>query len=99
MLISSARARENNSTLAYVEPMFNVLPADIYQFSKSKDGWSDASLFPMNEPKIDELISSVSTNERKVHYSSWNDPKIYSSEFSNGVFSKEKEVTINIDNK
>jgi outer membrane protein OmpA-like peptidoglycan-associated protein/tetratricopeptide (TPR) repeat protein len=99
LLISSARARENNSTLAYVEPMFNVLPADIYQFSKSKDGWSDASLFPMNEPKIDELISSVSTNERKVHYSSWNDPKIYSSEFSNGVFSKEKEVTINIDNK
>jgi outer membrane protein OmpA-like peptidoglycan-associated protein/Tol biopolymer transport system component len=99
LLISSARARENNTTLAYVEPMFNVLPADIYQFSKTKEGWSDANLFPMNEPKIDELISSISTNERKVHYSSWNNPKIYSSEFSNGVFSKEKEVAINIDNK
>jgi len=99
LLISSARARENNTTLAYVEPMFNVLPADIYQFSKTKEGWSDANLFPMNEPKIDELISSISTNERKVHYSSWNNPKIYSSEFNNGVFSKEKEVAINIDNK
>ncbi|MFM7388454.1 MAG: hypothetical protein ACKO5L_09865, partial [Bacteroidota bacterium] len=99
LLISSARARENNTTLAYVEPMFNVLPADIYQFSKTKEGWSDANLFPMNEPKIDELISSISTNERKVHYSSWNNPKIYSSEFSNGVFSKEKEVAFNVDNK
>ncbi|MFM2038661.1 MAG: hypothetical protein RL432_1600 [Bacteroidota bacterium] len=99
LLISSARARENNSTLAYVEPMFNVLPADIYQFSKKKEGWSEASLFPMNEPKIDELLSSISTNERKVHYSSWNDPKIYVSELSNGSFSKEKEVAINIDNK
>jgi outer membrane protein OmpA-like peptidoglycan-associated protein len=79
--------------------MFNVLPADIYQFSKTKEGWSGANLFPMNEPKIDELLSSISTNERKVHYSSWNNPKIYSSEFSNGVFSKEKEVAINIDNK
>jgi outer membrane protein OmpA-like peptidoglycan-associated protein len=76
-----------------------VLPADIYQFSKKKEGWSEASLFPMNEPKIDELLSSISTNERKVHYSSWNDPKIYVSELSNGSFSKEKEVAINIDNK
>jgi outer membrane protein OmpA-like peptidoglycan-associated protein/tetratricopeptide (TPR) repeat protein len=99
LLISSARARENNTTIAYVEPMFNVLPADIYQFSKTKDGWSDASLFPKNATKIDELINSISTNERIVHYSSWNNPKIYISEFSNGVFSKEKEVAINIDNK
>lgn len=99
LLISSARPRENNKTVAYIEPMFNVLPSDIYYFTSSKLGWRDAQLFALNDPKIDELISSVSTNERKVHYSSWNNPKIYSSEFSNGVFSKEKEVAINIDNK
>jgi len=96
LLLSSARPRENNTTVAYVEPMFNVLPADIYQVTKTKEDWSNATLFPLNEPKIDEQLSSMSTNERYLSYSSWNDPKIYSSEFSNGSFSKEKEINVSI---
>jgi outer membrane protein OmpA-like peptidoglycan-associated protein/tetratricopeptide (TPR) repeat protein len=100
LLLSSARPRENNATVAYVEPMFNILPADIYQVTKARDNsWSEAAIFPMNEPKVDEKISFISNNERKLSYSSWNDPKLYMSEFNNGSFGKEKDMAVSVDNK
>jgi len=98
LLLSSARPRGNNASIAYVEPMFNVLPSDIYCVIQSKNTWGDATMFAMNELQKDEIISSASTNERSVNYSAWNDPKMYGSDFNNGSFSKEKEVQVAVDN-
>lgn len=96
---SSTRSRNDNSSAAYVEPMFNVLPADIYQTTKNKDGnWSSAQLFSMNDKKTDEVLSFLSQNERALTYSSWNDPTIYSSLFEQGAFTTPKQINLSVAN-
>lgn len=99
LLYSSSRPRTDKSSAAYVEPMFNVLPADIYQISKDKSGnWSASWTYGMNDAKGDEIISGLSLNERHVNYSSWNDPILYQSDFSAGVFAKPTPVAVSVNN-
>ena len=58
LLFSSAKPLSDNGSATYVEPMFNVLPANVYQTNMDRKGnWSEVSGFPINEDKIDELIS------------------------------------------
>lgn len=96
---SSTRPRTDNSSAAYVEPMFNALPSDIYQTTLNKVGsWSSAQLFSMNDKKTDEVLSFLSQNERALYYSSWNDPTIYSSLFEQGSFTAPKQITLSVAN-
>lgn len=99
LLFSSAKPLVDNGSAAYVEPMFNVLPSNVYQTNMDKKGnWSTSSDFPVNEVKIDELISGISANERTLYYSSWNIPNAFITEFSNGVFSTSKPVKLSVNN-
>ena len=96
---SSTRPRTDNSSAAYMEPMFNVLPADIYQTTKTKEGsWSSTQIFSMNDKKTDEVLSFLSQNERALCYSSWNDPTIYSSLFEQGAFTAPKQISLSVAN-
>jgi len=99
LIFSSSKPLADNSSAAYVEPMFNVLPSDIYQLVMDRNGaWSSSSSFSSNDVKIDEIISGISMNERTLYYSSWNDPNVYFSEFSNGTFSKGKPMNFIVNN-
>ncbi|MFM7595177.1 MAG: OmpA family protein [Flavobacteriales bacterium] len=96
---SSSKPLSNNSSAAYVEPMFNELPSDIYQLVMNRTGtWSSTTGFAANDDKTDEIISGISMNERSFCYSSWNDPNVYYSEFSNGTFSKGKALSFTVNN-
>jgi len=99
LLFSSAKPLSDNGSATYVEPMFNVLPANVYQTNMDRKGnWSEVSGFPINEVKIDELISGISANERVLYYSSWNNPNVFVSELTNGVFSPSKPVKLSVNN-
>jgi len=99
LLYASAKPLADNGSAPYVEPMFNVLPSDIYQITMDRTGvWSAPVPFSSNELKLDEVLSSVSANERMLYYSSWNDPNVYMTEFAAGQFSKAKNVTVTVNN-
>ncbi|MEY3049999.1 MAG: hypothetical protein RL365_2037 [Bacteroidota bacterium] len=99
LLFSSAKPLSDNGSAPYIEPMFNVLPANVYQTNMDRKGnWSEVSGFPVNEVKIDELISGISANERVLYYSSWNNPNVFITELSNGVFSPSKPVKLSVNN-
>lgn len=96
---SSSRPRQDNQSASAVEPMFNVLPADIYQVFINKTGQlSPSSSFLLNEAKIDELISHLSLDERTVYYSRWNDPEIYLASYKGGQFEKAQKIGLTLDN-
>lgn len=99
VVFSSARPRPDNLSAAAVEPMFHVLPSDVYQVTANKSGaWSASQSFALSEPKIDELISSLSLDERTAYYSRWNDPQIYLASYKGGAFEKPKNVGITVNN-
>jgi outer membrane protein OmpA-like peptidoglycan-associated protein len=99
LLFSSTRNRKDNLSLNSIEPMFNELPADIYQQTKNKQNeWSTSELFLLNEPKIDERITSLSVDERKLAYSSWNVSALSSSEFVGGLFTAPIDNKVVVDN-
>ena len=99
LTFSSSKPLTDNSSAAYVEPMFNNLPSDIYQIVLDRTGtWSTTTSFSSNDVKTDEIISGISMNERSLYYSSWNDPNVYFSEFSNGTFSKGKAMSFVVNN-
>ncbi|NBY41098.1 MAG: tetratricopeptide repeat protein [Flavobacteriia bacterium] len=99
LLVSSTRNRKDNLSKNSVEPMFNELPADIYQQTKNNQNeWSSLELFLMNDPKIDERLASLSMDERKLTYSSWNVSAFSSSEFVDGQFNAPKTIKVAVDN-
>lgn len=99
LIYSSARPRPDNQSATAVEPMFNVLPADVYQITANKAGvWSPSTSFDLNEAKVDERISSLSLDERTAYYSRWNDPEIYLTSFKGGQFDKAQKVGLTVNN-
>jgi len=99
MVFSSAKPLIDNASTPFIEPMFNVLPADLYYVSMNRSGeWSIVNPFASNDSKTDEVLSGITTNERIVYFSSWNDPNLYTSEFSNGVFTKSKALNFIVNN-
>ena len=76
-----------------------MLFRSIYQVSKDKNGtWSVPQSSASNDIKIDEILSSISVNERNLFYSSWNNPDVYSIEFNGGVFGKAQAIKLSVDN-